>query len=151
MYKTKIKPQKASSKPFFCCTWYVSWSSRMRHKREERSFYQQQCVSVHVHGLFEFWWEKQSPSILENFFVSLFAWLILGVISRKCPAGGTKYQPLTWNCALMLGGFFFLCKWSSDLVIRSWSVTLLRWRRDLTSNKCYDIKKQKERKKNHTT
>ena len=44
-------------------------------------------------------------------------------------------QP-TWNCALMLGGFFFLCRWSRDLVMRSCSVSLLRYLRDLTSSKC---------------
>lgn len=31
---------------------------------------------------------------------------------------------ITWNWALMLGGFFFLCRWSSDLVVRSCSVKL---------------------------
>ncbi|TNN79882.1 hypothetical protein EYF80_009919 [Liparis tanakae] len=40
------------------------------------------------------------------------------------PAGGGA--ALTWNWALMLGGFFFLCRWSSDLVMRSCSVTPLR-------------------------
>lgn len=43
---------------------------------------------------------------------------------------------LTWNCALMLGGFFFLWRWSRDLVMRSGSVRLLRYFSDFTLTKC---------------
>lgn len=43
---------------------------------------------------------------------------------------------LTWNCALMLGGFFFLWRWSRDLVMRSGSVRLLRYFSDFTLSKC---------------
>lgn len=50
--------------------------------------------------------------------------------------------PQTWNCALMLGGFFFLWRWSSDLVMRSWSVRLFRYFSDLTFSKCYKEKKK---------
>lgn len=43
---------------------------------------------------------------------------------------------LTWNCALMLGGFFFLWRCSRDLVMRSGSVRLLRYFSDFTLTRC---------------
>lgn len=43
----------------------------------------------------------------------------------------------TWNWALMLGGFFFLCRWSRDLVVRSCSVRLTMNFRDWESSKFY--------------
>lgn len=43
--------------------------------------------------------------------------------------------PPTWNWALMLGGFFFLCRCSSDLVVRSCRVILMMSFRDLESSR----------------
>lgn len=43
--------------------------------------------------------------------------------------------PPTWNWALMLGGFFFLCRCSSDLVVRSCRVMLMMSFRDLESSR----------------
>lgn len=42
-----------------------------------------------------------------------------------------------WNWALMLGGFFFLCKWRRDLVMRSCNVSLVRCFKEFTSSKCF--------------
>lgn len=46
----------------------------------------------------------------------------------------TRLVP-TWNWALMLGGFFFLCRCSRDLVVRSCSVILTISLSDLQSSK----------------
>lgn len=43
--------------------------------------------------------------------------------------------PPTWNWALMLGGFFFLCRCSRDLVVRSCRVILIISFRDLESSR----------------
>ena len=43
--------------------------------------------------------------------------------------------PRTWNWALMLGGFFFLCRCSRDLVVRSCRVILMMSFRDLESSR----------------
>lgn len=43
--------------------------------------------------------------------------------------------PRTWNWALMLGGFFFLCRCSNDLVVRSCRVMLMTSFRDLESRR----------------
>lgn len=43
---------------------------------------------------------------------------------------------ITWNWALMLGGFFFLWRWRRDFVMWSWSVRLVRCLRDFTSSMC---------------
>lgn len=43
----------------------------------------------------------------------------------------------TWNWALMLGGFFFLCKCKRDFVVRSCRVMLMMSFRDLESSKFY--------------
>ena len=48
----------------------------------------------------------------------------------------TGGRRLTWNWALMLGAFFFLCRSSRDLVMRSWSVTLLRCLKERTLSSC---------------
>ncbi len=48
----------------------------------------------------------------------------------------------TWNWALMLGGRFFLCRWSKDLVVRSWRPTINFSERE--SNRfCPNTQKQK--------
>jgi len=47
----------------------------------------------------------------------------------------TVVGDVTWNWALMLGGFFFLCRWSRDLVVRSCSVRLTMNFRDRESSK----------------
>lgn len=49
----------------------------------------------------------------------------------------TAVGDVTWNWALMLGGFFFLCTWSRDLVVRSCNVRLTMNFRDRESSKLY--------------
>ena len=69
------------------------------------------------------------------------SWLLLeGVFGMKCLVSvynehTTGSCDLTWNWALMLGGFFFLCRWSRDLVVRSCSVRLTMNFRDCESSK----------------
>lgn len=47
---------------------------------------------------------------------------------------------LTWNWALMLGGFFFLCRCSRDLVVRSCSVRLTMNFRERESSRFCEAK-----------
>lgn len=57
------------------------------------------------------------------------------VSARQSSAPPHPAGPPTWNWALMLGGFFFLCRCSRDLVVRSCRVILIISFRDLESSR----------------
>lgn len=70
----------------------------------------------------EFWGEKRIQANIE----AMPVWENVAL---------TAVVYVTWNWALMLGVFFFLCRWSRDLVVRSWRVRLTISFRERESSK----------------
>lgn len=69
---------------------------------------------------------------------SLCVWCLCLHVTCKLFVGN-----VTWNWALMLGGFFFLCRCSRDLVVRSCSVRLTMNFRERESSKfCTTVRRE---------
>lgn len=66
---------------------------------------------------------------------SMFRTTAGGCVWFLCATCSTVVGDVTWNWPLMLGVFFFLCRWSRDLVVRSCSVSLTMNFRDRESSK----------------